>query len=206
MTIHETGFAAIDFEGAGARPGASDAPVQVGIAVMRGCVLDESAGFSSYIASPIPVTWSARKVHGISDEALRGAPELPGLWPEIRDRLAGRWVVAHGAATEKRFLRAFPFHGFGPWVDTLKLARAVEPTLTSHALSDVAAHFGVVATLRERIPDFRWHDAYCDAVASIEILRAIIRRFSLDQEPPEVLLHADDGPFYRSRARRPGRG
>ena len=52
------------------------------------------------------------------------------LWPPIRDRLAGAAVVAHGAGTEKRFLRAFPYHGFSPWIDTLRLARKVLPNLS----------------------------------------------------------------------------
>jgi DNA polymerase-3 subunit epsilon len=54
---------------------------------------------------------------------------MSALWPEFKSRLSGAVVVAHGAGTEKRFLRACPLHGFGPWLDTLALSRAALPGL-----------------------------------------------------------------------------
>lgn len=201
QTIRKTGFAAIDFESAGTAPGSTDAPVQIGIAIMENLTVCDDLAFHSYIASPHPIRWSAQNVHGITEKALRGAPEMMALWSEIRSRLAGRWVVAHGAPTEKRFLRAFPFHGFGPWVDTLKLARAIAPELASHTLENVAAHFGVAQWLTASHPSFRWHDARWDALASLEVLRVIIHNFHLADKPPALLLHADDSPFHRRKGK-----
>lgn len=201
-TIQETEFAAIDFESAGVRPGATDVPVQVGLGVLIGGDLRLDLGFQALIASPEPVTWRARKVHGITDADLEGAPSMHELWPRFKTVLAGRWVVAHGASTEKRFLRAFPFHGFGPWVDTLKLARAIDPDLPSHALGDLVIHHGLFEELVEVIPNFRWHDAYCDAIASLVLLRHFIRRLALRNENAEILLSADDAPFHRQKAAR----
>jgi DNA polymerase-3 subunit epsilon len=200
-TIKETEFAAIDFESAGIRPGGTDVPVQVGLGVLIGGELRPDLGFQSLISSPEPVTWRAKKVHGIADEDLEGAPSMQVLWPRFKAVLAGRWVVAHGASTEKRFLRMFPFHGFGPWVDTLKLSRAIDPALPSHALGDLISHHGLVSELAD-IPDFRWHDAYCDAIASLVLLRHFVSRLGLDRETPEILLSADDAPFHRRKAAR----
>ena len=200
-TIRETEFAAIDFESAGIRPGGTDVPVQVGLGVLIGGDLRPDLGFQSLIASPEPVTWRARKVHGIADADLEGAPSMQELWPRFKSVLGGRWVVAHGASTEKRFLRAFPFHAFGPWVDTLKLSRAIDPDLPSHALGDLIRHHRLLAELAD-IPDFRWHDAYCDAIASLVLLRHFVGRLDLDRENPEILLSADDAPFHRKKAAR----
>ncbi len=200
--IQQTEFAAIDFESAGVRPGGTDVPVQVGLGVLIGGELRMDLGFQSLIASPEPVTWRARKVHGIVDKDLEGAPSMNELWPKIKTVLGGRWVVAHGASTEKRFLRAFPFHGFGPWVDTLKLSRAIDPDLPSHALGDIVMHHGLLEELVSIIPDFRWHDAYCDAMASLVLLRHFISKLELGSEPSEILLSADDAPFHRRKAAR----
>lgn len=199
--IRDTEFAAIDFEAAGARAGASDEPVQIGIALMHGGRATAEGGLKSYLACASPVIWSARRVHGIRDEDLLGAPSLTTLWPEIRKFLGGRWVVAHGAGTERRFLRAFPFHGFGPWVDTLKLARALDPDQPSHALGDLASAYHLVDRLRGMVEGFRWHDAFCDALASLLLLEAFIDRFDLADRPAELLLRADDSGYHRSRGK-----
>lgn len=198
-TIHETEFAAIDFESAGVRPGGTDHPVQIGIVVLSGWEIRRELSLNSYMACPEPVTWSARKVHGISNDHLAGAPALSSLWPGIRNLLRGRWVVAHGSATEKRFLRAFPLHGFGPWVDTLRLSRSADPALPSHALGDLAAAYGLEDKLKSEWERFRWHDAYSDAVASLEILKFLVDRLDLGRESPEVLLHSEQSTYRRLR-------
>ena len=122
-------LAALDFESAGEAPGRTDSPVQCGMATMRGSLLLPGTFFVSYINPRRPVTWAARQVHGISDEDVADAPDMSALWPEFRARLSGAIIVAHSAGTERRFLRAFPFHHFGPWLDTLHLSRKAWPGL-----------------------------------------------------------------------------
>lgn len=200
MTASEVPFAAIDFESAGIRKGGTEVAVQIGIGLMRGGRLGES--FTSFLATDQPITWSAQKVHGIRLEDLKGAPELPTLWPRLKGLLENRWVVAHGAATEKRFLRAFPFHGFGPWLDTLKLSRATWPNLDSYALGDLIVTLELEEELRTAHANFRWHDALSDALASLVLLRRIIVETQTGDEPAEILLRADDSLHHRLRARR----
>jgi DNA polymerase-3 subunit epsilon len=199
MTVDDIPFAAVDFESAGVRKGGTDVPVQIGIALMRGGQIGET--FGSFLGTDQPVTWSAQKVHGIRTEDLVGAPRLPDLWPQVRTLLGGRWVVAHGAATEKRFLRAYPFHGFGPWVDTLKIARAVWPDLASYALGDVIASLGLEAETRALHAGFRWHDALSDALASLVLLRHAIAGAGLADAAAEVLLHPDNAAYHREKIR-----
>lgn len=196
--IRELRFAAIDFESAGAERGRTDVPVQVGVADWRA---DAGVGdrFVSYLHSDHPVTWSARKVHGIRDEDLAGAPRLRELWPALRQRLAGAAVVAHGKGTEKRFLRAFPGHGFGPWIDTLLVARAVWPDDASHSLSDLCARAGVADAVDALVPGRRWHDALFDAVASLVLLGHVIEQLDLRDQPLAVLLRPDLSAWARSR-------
>jgi DNA polymerase-3 subunit epsilon len=199
MTIAETPFAAIDFESAGIRRGGTDVPVQIGIAWMQRSEFCDS--FTSFLCTDQPITWAAHKIHGICARDLTGAPRLLELWPQIRRLLENRWIVAHGPATERRFLRAFPFHGFGPWIDTLKLSRALWPEKKSFALGDLIAELGLQDELRESLPGFRWHDALSDAVASLVLLRRVVTEGRVEDEEAEILLRPDDSRYHRLRAR-----
>lgn len=204
MTIAGTTFAAIDFESAGSAPGRTDEPVQIAVAHLRGGEISKL--LNSYVRPGVPVTWAAKAVHGISDEMVADAPRLLDLWPSIQKAMGGCWVVAHGAATEKRFLRVFPFHSFGPWVDTLVLARAVYPQLASHALGDIIANLGLNQDPTIAAPGFRWHDAESDALASLVLLRHLIRACGLISADPEVLRRPDLTSYFSARREKNSKG
>jgi hypothetical protein len=76
--VRDAAWAALDFESAGAAPGRTDEPVQVGMAVWRAGELGDF--FRSYIHAPVRVTPAARAVHGIGEEALLDAPAMTALW------------------------------------------------------------------------------------------------------------------------------
>ena len=186
--LREITFAGLDFESAGERPNEAGVPVQIGIASMRNLEPLSDTFYRSYLHAARPVTWAARKMHGIKDGDLKDAPEFLSLWPELQQRLEGRWIVAHGAGTEKRYLRTFPMHGFGPWVDTLTLSRKILPGRSSYALSDLAGELALEVEARTMLPDFRWHEALSDALASLLLLRKLIELSGIADHPAEVLL------------------
>ena len=180
--LQDLSWAAIDFESAGTIPGETDCPVQVGIVRVEKLFSAEPRLFTSYIACHRPVRWSAAKVHGITTATLADAPEFTTLWPDLRDLLRGAVVLGHNPATEKRFLRTFPGHGFGPWVDTLALARQAAPTLPDHSLSCVCDALGITDSVTALVNDAahaRWHDALYDAAASLLLLRTLVAALSM---------------------------
>lgn len=185
MTIAETTFAALDFEGAGAAPGQPDVPIQIGIA--SGRLGEEPTLFDSFLAIDRPVTRGAQRVHGITDEQLTASPTLLQLYPDLQNHLGNRPLVAHAHGTEKRFLSALPGHPFGPWLDTLKLARKIYPQAQSHKLGRVSDDLGLTPQLRDWVPDRDWHDALFDATASLLILFHIVEELGLANEPLDVL-------------------
>lgn len=191
-------FTAIDFESAGASRGKTDSPVQVGLASWS-AENGHDAAFVSYLRTDQPIQWAARKVHGIGPEHLAGAPPLLLLWPELKSRLAGAVVVAHGKGTEKRFLRAFPGHGFGPWIDTLLLARAAWPELPDHSLGALCNSHGLSGSIQALVPAKSWHDALFDAVASLVLLAHLIETHLLAEEPVASLLQPDTSRWHQSR-------
>jgi len=181
-------WTALDFEGAGEIPGHSDVPIQVGLAQSSGLAFPASDQlYRSFIAVHRPVSLAARKIHGIGEEHLKGAPELFTLWPDLKARLQHRVLVAHNASVERRYLRAFPGHGFGPWVDTLHVARRFYPQLQSHRLGDLVSAFGLQERIDRLCPGFAWHDALYDAVASLAILQHVIEATGLADQPLRVL-------------------
>ncbi|MEM1059440.1 MAG: 3'-5' exonuclease [Verrucomicrobiota bacterium] len=181
-------WAALDFEGAGELPGYTDVPIQVGLVQATGIEPPLAVRqFRSFIAAHRPVALAARRVHGITDRDLTDAPELASLWPELKARLGDHVVVAHNASVEKRYLRAFPGHGFGPWVDTLTLTRRLYPNLESHRLGDLVAAFGLTPALDALCPQLAWHDALYDAAASLLVLQHTIRAAGLQEKPLRIL-------------------
>lgn len=184
-------FAAIDFESAGAAPGETDYPVQIGIIRVNKLTPEQAPPqlYDSYIACPHPVRWTAAQVHGITTEKLRGAPQLTDIWQPVRDLLRGAVIVGHNPSTEQRHLRAFPGHGFGPWLDTLALARRALPGLPDYALGSICDIMGLTPHVDALVPR-RWHDALYDATASLLLLRALIQGLAMETHPLETLSFA----------------
>ena len=198
--LRQLHFTAIDFESAGSAKGRTDSPVQIGLASWS-IESGHHSPFHSYLRTDQPITWSARKVHGIRDEDLVDAPNLPELWPQIKQRLSGHIVIAHGMGTEKRFLRAFPGHRFGPWVDTLLVARAAYPQLPSHSLSDLCDALQISEAVATMLPDRKWHDALFDAVASLAVLEKIVSDHELSDRGLDLLIHPDISRWASLRRR-----
>lgn len=189
---------AIDFESAGASRGHTDTPVQIGLAA--GPPTGGPADcFVSHLRSDQPIQWSAQRVHGITPADLADAPPLAMLWPDIKRRMAGAVIVAHGKGTEKRFLRAFPGHGFGPWLDTLLLARAAWPDLPDHSLGPLCDALGLTPAIRLAIPEKSWHDALFDAAASLLLLQHLVAALELHTHPVAALTHPDTSTWHRLR-------
>lgn len=131
-------FVAIDFETTGYENGCDNEPWQLGVAVVRDLRIIET-------------------------HDLRFAPgEFQMRFEEWAPLLMGKRLVAHNLACEKTILtKTAPLTKWGPWVDTLKLAKARYPKLESYTLGDLCARFGCVPQLEGRT----WHDGLYDAVA-----------------------------------------
>ena len=130
-------FVALDFETTGYENGATNEPWQLGLAVVRDNAIVEKREFF------------------FKDDFLSSFPN----WAPY---LTGQRLVAHNIACEKTILtRTAPLTKWGPWVDTMKLAKARYPKLPSFALGDVCAALGCVPQMEGRT----WHDGLYDAVA-----------------------------------------
>ena len=178
MDLKNLEFASIDFESTGHREGIGDEPIQIGIAVMKEFEIDKNSFFRSYIkpSNDLQITSRSQSVHRIKNEQLEKSPVLYELWPTINELLGKRVVVAHGAGTEKRFLRSFPMHGFDIWIDTLQLAKKVLPESTDYSLGALIEDINANEELKAICPGLDWHDALFDAVASLFLLKKLLTK------------------------------
>ena len=137
-------FAAIDFETTGYENGEKNEPWQLGVAIVRdGQVVETHEFFFGTSLTP-------------------DFEPMMDQWDAWQPLLAGRRLVAHNIATERTILtRVAPLTKWGPWTDTLKLAKARYPKLPSYALGDLCEMFGLVPQMGGRT----WHDGLYDAVA-----------------------------------------
>lgn len=164
----QSAITVLDFETTGVVPGHPNEPWQLGLAGIRDGALDTASLGGHWLrVGDRPFNRHAPGRHSQIRDALRAAPTLHDLWPELAPRLTGRLLAAHNAATERTVLAAaFPLHRFGPWIDTLDLARRAWPGLRSHALEDLVAALGLGVAVSRLCPGLEPHDARYDAVAA----------------------------------------
>lgn len=137
-------FVAIDFETTGYDSGGKNEPWQLGAAIVSDFKIIETHEW--FFGTPLTPDFEP----------------LMDQWESFYPVLAGKRLVAHNIACEKTILtRIAPLTKWGPWVDTLKLAKARYPKLPSYALGDLCEMFGCVPQL----PGRTWHDGLYDAVA-----------------------------------------
>ena len=160
-------FIAIDFETANSTRGSACA---VGVVVVRdGAVVAEGASridpeqsFDSYNI------W----IHGIDEDAVRGAPTFEAIWPELAALLDGRVVAAHNSSFDISVLRNSALNygiAGGAAFDlfcTYRLATKVFPLLPSFSLGYLAPKLGI---------EFIHHDAAEDARACAEVALIMCR-------------------------------
>lgn len=195
-------FAAIDFETTGSVAGYPVEPWQIGVVRLEG---DGFRFWDHWLrVGDRPFHPQAPGRHEQVRHELEAAPALHELLPDLRRFCGGVPLVAHNAATERKCLRdAVPMERLGPWIDTLKLSRALWPELDSHTLGDLLVTHGLRERVAALLPDRQEHDALFDAAGSAVLLRFMLslpvcRDLSLD-----VLVNPDLMAYY---ARKRGGG
>lgn len=166
MLARDAIFTAIDFETTGHVPGWPNEPWQIGLCEIVGGAIGQT--FSSFLRVDLqrPFNRNAPGRHAALRHELAASPSLPEIWEAVSPWLAGRPLVAHNIGTERTQLRlAAPLLGPVVWIDTLKLARHAYPGLSSYALEDLVAQFGLEKGIRAKCPGLAPHDALYDAVA-----------------------------------------
>ncbi len=117
------------------------------------------------------------RLHGISEETVKGSKTIPQLHNRLRRALEGPALVSHTQFDRVALSRAFARYGLDPiratWLDSAAIARAAWPERYRRTwrLDVIAGDLGVV---------FRHHDAVEDARAAGEIVVRACRHTGVD--------------------------
>lgn len=111
-------------------------------------------------------------LHGIREDHVRNAPNFRQLFPEIRSRIEGRFVVAHSAFDEQALTQACTLSSVESpsckWIDTTKIAELAWPSLTERLGTSLAVLADYLSL------EFQHHNALDDArTAGLVLYRAI---------------------------------
>lgn len=144
----------------------------------------------------LPIPEVVARMTGLDDEAVRGAPPLEAIWPELTAFLAGAHVVAHGARADLAWLgsEALRLGVEPPRADffcTLELARRTVKA-PRYTLSALAQQLGIAseeADFHRALADAlhtRNLFARCAALAAADTLDALGFDEALPWPGPEV--------------------
>lgn len=176
MLIIESAFTIIDFETTGQMEDYPNAPWQVGMVYFANGRLQPRHSYTSLLnCGDRPFNPYAPGRHAQIRGQILSAPTIQDLWPVLRQWLVDRLLVAHNAATEKKCLgEQFPMHRFGPWVDTLSLARTAYPDAPSHRLGELLSALKLRQQADAMCPGLEAHDALYDACATGILLEHLL--------------------------------
>ena len=181
----------LDMETSGLNP-AQDRILSMGwVPIVDGTLrLGESCHY--YLAAET-VSAESSVIHHITPQALHGGLDERDALFKLLEAIAGRLLVAHGAAIERRFLGALLARHCGIehelpllWLDTLVLERSL---LRNRHVQRVDYRLSEIRK-RRGLPPYLAHNALADAVATGELLLVQMKEILAGQ--PQAL-----GPLYR---------
>jgi len=198
-------IAIIDFETTGISPGMGDRATEVAIVMLEGGqVVDR---FQSLMNAGVRVNSFITQLTGITNEMVQAAPPAEQVMREAARFVAGRPMVAHNAAFDKKFWQAelarCGEEGAHAFACTLLLSRRLYPQAPNHKL-------GTLAALHHLPSSGRAHRASADAEMAAHLLAQMQHDLKTRygcQQPDHALLMGLQrtsrhmvGPFLKQRA------
>lgn len=168
--LSELTYTAFDTETTGLNPSLGDEIIQIGaVRIVNGRLLKGEA-FDQMVNPMRRVSADSVRIHGITEEMLRGQPTIAQVLPNFHAFCEDTVLVAHNAAFDMRFLQikesVTDVQFRQPVLDTLLLSAVIHPNQELHTLEAIAARFGVNIIGR--------HTALGDAIVTGEVFLKMI--------------------------------
>ena len=159
-----------DTETTGLEPAEGDEIIQIGAVRIVNLRLLHNETFDQLIDPRRRLDRASVRVHGISEDMLRGQPTIDEVLPAFRAFCEDTVLVGHNAAFDMRFLQLKePSAGVRfdqPLLDTLLLSEVLHPAQESHRLEAIAERLGVRIEAR--------HNALGDAIITAQVFLRMI--------------------------------
>jgi len=151
----------------------TDRIVSLGAVCSHGTRLFKSRLVDDLIDPGVPIPPESTKVHGITDAMVDGARAFPEVWADFQRLTRNRLVIGHNVPFDLTLLREECRRHGRPWedlvfLDTMRLASLLNPTLDSWALENLADVYQI--DLHGR------HTALGDAMVTAELFFRMVPR------------------------------
>ncbi|OCA90903.1 ATP-dependent helicase DinG [Bacillus sp. FJAT-27225] len=164
-------YVVVDLETTGNSPKKGDRIIQFAAVVIEdGKISDQ---YTTLLNPGKPIPLFIEELTGLTDEAVKEAPQFSEVAPKISSILEDAYFVAHNVLFDLGFLQeellmAGEEGFFGPVLDTVEMARFLEPEADSYKLSDLAE--------KEGLNHDRPHQADSDAYVTAELFLLFLKK------------------------------
>jgi len=163
-------YTVFDTETTGLEPSKGDEIIQIGAARIVNNRLLRQEIFEQIVDPEIPLKPESIPIHGITEDMVRGKPNIDVVLPAFHEFCEDTVLIAHNAAFDMRFLQLKEertgIRFSQPVLDTLLLSAVVHPNQESHRLDVILERLGVHIDTR--------HNALEDALATGEVFLKLI--------------------------------
>ncbi len=168
--LTELAYTVFDTETTGLNPSQGDEIIQIGAARVLNGKLLRNESFEQLVDPCRPLSSESIKIHGISEDMLRGQPTIDAVLPAFHAFAAETVLIAHNAAFDMRFLQLKEdltgLRFDQPVLDTLLLSAVIHPNQESHRLDAIADRLGLTIIGR--------HTALGDAIVTAEVFLKLV--------------------------------
>jgi DNA polymerase-3 subunit epsilon len=168
--LSELTYTVFDTETTGLQPSAGDEIIQIGAARIVNNRLLRQEVFDQLVDPERPLKPESIPIHGITEDMVRGKPNIDLVLPAFHEFCADTVLIAHNAAFDMRFLQLKEqrtgIRFAQPVLDTLLLSAVVHPNQESHKLDDILDRLGIEIDSR--------HNALEDALATAEVFLRMV--------------------------------
>jgi DNA polymerase-3 subunit epsilon/exodeoxyribonuclease X len=166
---------ALDLEGSGAQDRDDEAILEIAVVPLADGKPSLADAYTTLINPGRTIPRRPWISPGLAGKVLTAAPTLSVVIPELAARINGKIVVGHNTGVDCRLLRRrCPDVRPQAVIDTLRLARHVNPGAKGNSLGDLLDRYSLTVGVSSLVPDGQPHRALWDTVGTALLLGALI--------------------------------